>query len=520
MRIVSCLTLVLLFGYGLPAYAHSERGVEFPSGNGHVPKYRTSGRALVVCNDSSRAAIAALTGDLKAYNERLLKRCRFGNVQDAIDAVETNATRILILPGTYFEKPSLGSEGNACKSFEHRAQDDDVSNDVMTYEEQVQCPHAQNLVAILGDGGDENIECDAPLCGLQIEGTGGSPEDVVLDAQFKKLNVLRSDRADGAYFKNFTVQHSRFNGLYVIQQDGFVIDDLVGRWNDEYGFLTFASDHGVYKNCEAHGNGDSGLYPGGLPSFHGARHSIEIKDCVSHHNALGLSATGGDSLYVHDSTFRNNSVGVSMDSFFGGHPGVPQNSSVFVRNRIHSNNVNYYRYWDDGTCAKPSGQRGYERGVVCPVFAFPVGTGIFTAGGSGNVYGENYIYDNWRYGTMLFWVPASARGELDPAKEFDTSHFNRYPRNVMGLTPSSEPKPNGLDFWWDEEGAGNCWESNVGGADGISSDPATLPGCEQPPVFGIINLEKQGQIFPCTAWSPANVHPAGCDWTQTPVKPQ
>jgi len=513
------LSLVLLLGTSIAAGAHTERGLDFPSGKGQIPKYRTSGPALVVCNASSRGAIAALSGEIKAYNERLLKRCRFENLQDAVDALEADRSRILILPGIYFEKPSLTSEGAACKGFEDRARDNDVTNDVMSYEEQVQCPHAQNLVAIFGDGVDAGIECDSPYCGLQIEGTGAAPEDVILDAGFKKLNVVRADRADGVYFKNFTVQRSHFNGLYVIQQDGFVIDNLVGRWNDEYGFLAFASDHGLYKDSEGYGNGDSGIYLGGLPSFHGARHSIEVKNFVSHHNVGGFAATGGDSLYVHDSVFRHNSVGISMDSFYPNHPGVPQNSSVFVRNRIYSNNIDYYKYWDDGTCAQPSAQRGYERGVVCPVVPVPVGTGIFTAGGNQNVYGENYIYDNWRYGTMLFGVPAPFRGETDPEKEFDTSHFNRYPMNIMGVSPAGESKPNGLDFWWDEEGAGNCWEQNLGGTDGISSDPAALPDCERTPAFSPFNLEKFNQLLPCTTWNPANNHPDGCNWMQTPAKP-
>jgi hypothetical protein len=41
-----------------------------------------------------------------------------------------------------------------------------------------------------------------------------------------------------------------------------VIDNVVGRWNDEYAFLTFAVDHGLYTGCEGYGNGDSAIYPG------------------------------------------------------------------------------------------------------------------------------------------------------------------------------------------------------------------------------------------------------------------
>jgi hypothetical protein len=103
---------------------------------------------------------------------------------------------------------------------------------VLSWEQQVACPHNQNLVAVL-DKKD-----------LQIEGTGAKPEDVVIDAQYQRLNAIRADRSSGIYLRNFTAQHTTFNAIYIMEADGFVIDKLVGRWNDEYGFLTFADDTG------------------------------------------------------------------------------------------------------------------------------------------------------------------------------------------------------------------------------------------------------------------------------------
>ena len=46
---------------------------------------------------------------------------------------------------------------------------------------------------------------------------------------------------------------------------------------------------------------------------------------------------------------------------------------------------------------------------------------------------DNAIYDNWRSGVRLFWVPAAIRGENDPAKQFDTSNGNRFIGNQMGV---------------------------------------------------------------------------------------
>lgn len=516
--LIAALALLLVVPF--TASAHKERDVEFPDGSGSVPRYRTSGPSLVVCKKDTPQRIKKLPPKLEAYNEKLYERCEFHNIQAAVDAVKKKGSRILIQPGRYLEKPSLKPPSDYCKDAAVRARDNDTGNDTLTYEDEKKCRHAKNLIAILGDGPDEDIKCDKRLCDLQMEGTGKSPRDVVIDGKFKKLNVIRSDRSDGAYFRNFTVQHSHFNGLYVMQQDGFVIDRLLGRWNDEYGFLTFAVDHGLYKNCEAFGNGDSGVYPGGEPSFHGARFSVEIKHCRSHDNLLGYSGTGGDSVYVHNNRFWHNSVGISMDSFVGGHPGVPQNSTVIKNNRIYSNNRDYYKYWDDGTCDKPSGKRGYKKGVVCPTFGVPIGTGILTAGGNQNEFAMNSLYNNWRYGTMLIWVPAAVRGEQDPEKQYDTSHFNRYILNIMGRNPAGEVKRNGIDFYWDEEGSGNCWDDNVAATGEITSDPATLPDCEKVPVFSSGNTSKTGMLAPCATWAPDNNHPPGCDWMDKPDKPE
>ncbi|MGH2661390.1 MAG: right-handed parallel beta-helix repeat-containing protein [Actinomycetota bacterium] len=496
-----------------PAGGHAERPSQFPAEPGEVPTYRTSGPLLVVCAEDSRIRIRQLPRRLRGLNRDLLARCQFDSLQDAVDAVKVQGSRIMILPGVYREVEYAGPAEGQCASIDPGA--------ILSYEDQYRCPHVQNLVAILGDS-DFDHECDLPVCRLQIEGTGDDPGDVILDNDFSKLNGIRADRADGVYFRNFTVQRAEFNSLYVIETDGFVIDQMVARWNEEYGFLTFSSDHGLYVNCEAYGNGDGGVYPGSAADLHGARPSIEITGCRSHHNLIGYSGTAGNSTYVHDNYFYENTTGVTMDSLFPDHPGLPQDSATFVDNYIYSNNQDYYGYLRDGTCDKPIEERGYEQGVVCPEFGTPIGTGILVAGGNANTFANNYIYDNWRYGSMLFWVPAALRDEMDPTKQYDTSHFNRHVSNHMGISPEGEALPNGLDFWWDEEGAGNCWQDNVTapGAE-ITSDPPSpiLPDCDRIPVFTPGPVYKTGQLAPCATWSQESPDPPGCDWFEKPPPP-
>jgi hypothetical protein len=504
--IVSAMTVVVFLVSPGAVSAHRERPVGFPDGTGSVPEYRSDGPYLVVCANETPALVANLPKELRKVNQRLYAECRrsgFRHLQAAVDAVEVPGTRILVQPGTYTESPSLRPPSAECAAL--------ADKPMLSYEEHVTCPHAQNLVAILGDGPDADSRCDARLCDLQIEGTGARPEDVVFDARFQRHVAIRADRADGIYIRNFTVQHAPDYGIYVIETDGFVIDRMLGRWNDRYAFLTFAGDHGLYVGCEAYGNGDSGLYPGAASPQNGARHSIEIRHCRSHHNFAGLAGTAGNSLWVHDNDFYDNTVGIGLDSLFPNHPGMPQSHSRFTGNRIYSNNQDFYRFYRDGTCFKPSAERGYEEGVVCPSGVGPVGTGIVVAGGNANEFRDNRIWDNARFGVMQFWVPAALRGENDPAMHLDTSHHNRYIGNHFAA--------NGTDVWWDEEGAGNCWQDNVPAGGVVTSDPVVLPDCTPPPAFTPPHQVKTQSLLACMAWRKTNVDPTGCAWTRPPRQP-
>ena len=250
-----------------------------------------------------------------------------------------------------------------------------------------------------------------------------------------------------------------------MESDGFVIDRMVGRWNDEYGFLTFADDHGLYTDCEAYGNGDSGIYPGAAsdinarrPATTSSRYAIEISSCRSHHNLLGYSGTAGDSVWAHDNVFTDNTVGVATDSAFPDHPGLPQNHALFERNVIADNNVDYYQHVRDGTCRKPLAERGYEQGVVCPAVGVPVGTGVINPGGNYNIWRDNWVYGNDYAGFVTSWVPGFVRDDTRFGAQFDTSHHNRYYGNKMGVRQDGTAAPNGMDFWWDGQGVGSCWQ--------------------------------------------------------------
>jgi hypothetical protein len=471
---VAAVLFAGLFLIGLPAApaaAHDERTPIYPDGTYHVPQYRTGGPTLLVCK-SDRAdfeqRIAAFPDVLKTANRALWGQCQstgYRHLQAAVNAATVAGTTIKVLPGLYQEEPTAGEPTGACASLDAPTSAI-YGYQVLTFEQQLACPNNQQLVAVLNKRD------------MQIEGTGYKPTDVIIDAGFKKLNGIRADRSNGFYIKNLTVQRTTFNAIYIMETDGFVIDNTVGRWTDEYGYLTFADDHGLYKNCEAYGNGDSGIYPGAASNinagkgFEVPRYAIEITNCYSHDNTLGYSGTAGDSVWAHDNRFVHNGTGVSTDSAFPNHPGMPQNHAKFENNEIGDNNQFYYGYVRDGTCAKPPAERGYETGVVCPSVGIPTGTGVLNPGGNYNIWTNNWIYGNDYAGFLTTWVPGFVRSDNKWSAQWDTSHHDRYLNNKMGVTPTGEARPNRLDYWWDGEGTDNCWTATSG-----PTEPMAMPEC-------------------------------------------
>lgn len=532
--LVAVLGLFALILAAPPAGAHEERESDFPPGNGSVPVHRTAKQAadvLVVCRPDSRDRIARISNDaVRQRNLRLLRKCEFRNLQAAVDAVRVQKTNIYLLPGVYRERPSWNKP---CT--------EEYDGGVVSYELSHSCGEVVNLVTIAGDDPeDEDIVCDSAVCNLQIEGTGARRSDVLFRGGFKKdgdwvkHNGIKADRADGFFLANMTFELFRENAVYVHETDGYRIEDFETRYNDLYGFLAFTSDHGLVQDCNAHHNGDSGIYPGSAADVNAdntetgplTRWAVEVRNCNMHHNALGFSGTAGNSVYVHHNDIHHNGIGFVVESILGGHPGMPQDHGWFSKNRIYSNNVNYYGNvnGEDAPCQeeKPV-DRGHQDGVVCPPFGLPVGTGGMMIGNHNFVEG-NQVWNNYRQGFMLYWVPpAFLRGDYDPTHQTDNSNYNRFSGNKMGIAPNGEAAPNGLDFWWDDQGLGNCWEDNET-PDGVEiSHNATLgslPECPNGSMLPISNVIKTTSLLPCAQYDRyTNPAPPGCDWIVTPPKP-
>ena len=566
--------------------AHAERQSFFPADRHERPTYRPllpdpQVLRLVVCKqpgdegvaagDDSASRIARIANDpLRAVNEQLLRECAFEHLQAAVDAVTTRGTTIYVLPGLYREQPSI-------RALDERAGASHPSDTAfceavlargpgrLTYEEQVRCRHIQNTVAIFGDPNFTDDNCGADTEGvcanpatqacnpeqsacqyydLQIEGTGDKPTDVIFegdfitstpgaadDGQFRYLNGIRADRADGIYLRNFTAQIYEFNAIYVLETDGAVMDRLLSRWVDEYAYLSFASDRVLYDTVDGYGAADSVVYPGsGADIYKNATHAnanlrarqgTEVRNSTGRHAAGGYSGTAGNSPWVHDSFFFKNQTGLATESIFGGHPGMPQDHGLFENNQINNNNKNYFAFVeDDGPCiAQTPRDRGVvppefrefdalppevqeailDRMVLCPGIPFPTGAGMVIGGGNYDVNQNNQMWDNWRYGYMLFHVPTSLRytetgpDEYALANPYDNSYFDRFLTNHFAENALHDPpllQPNAFDFWFDNSGTGHCFDGNTSFDAAVTSStsdsgaPIPLPGgpCTDGPV--------------------------------------
>ncbi|MDX6698213.1 MAG: hypothetical protein QOE65_1610 [Solirubrobacteraceae bacterium] len=567
--ILAVLALAVL---ATAALAHPERTTVFPDpAPGKVPAYRAAGPTLVVCKPDSLARIRkAFAGDPRGMRPRLkmLRRCRFRHIQSAVNAAKSGY-RILVMPGLYREEPSravpVGSYGQGpcaneyveTEGFTNTAPPPagPASNDPPVRPNrnfQIKCPNSKNLIAVIGD---PRLDPDPakPLqvrclqrCNLQISGYGKRPSDVVIEGDRRKADVLRADRANGLYLSNFTIEQGAFNDVDIVETDGFRVSQVVARYGQHYGVLTFTSIHGLYDHVEAYGNGDSGVYPGSgakgcdyvnrnaygtcergstaaNPRAGCGTFTTELRQIDSHHNVLGYSGTAGNSSYVHDSHFHDNNAGLTTDSFAAGHPGMPQECFQWEHNVINSNNENYFTKQRQDYCnATPFEKRPKE--IVCPQFQISVGTGVLIGGGNRNLLKDNYIYDNWKWGVTLGWVAGAVRGDNDPDHQNDTSNGNQFIGNHMGMRPDGTPDPNGADFVWDGQGSRNCWSGNTSKSgpshqfQGPAPGPAPCPGSDvarpSDPIF-------YSQVAPCFAWDPRdNPRPVGCDWFDTPPEPQ
>src|SRR4051812_8345681 len=596
--LVTLLAFAAVLLLAAPALAHVERASYWPDPapdcsikpctGGKVPKIRSlasalnrklPGRTRVACQASSLKQLAKSVAAARKHgyyirptdhrnlskkqaarlikvNKALFKLCKYHEIQPAVTASHNN-DRVVVMPGLYTEPESRAQPTHDPKCNDLRADGDHPGEQggALSYKGEFTCPNDANLIAVMGRAPGAKPPPNPPLwdrhgipdlgpcirCNFQLEGSGVSADDVVVEAgDASKGNGgpngaghakdvgIRADRADGFVLRNVTVRHAAEHGIYVLESDGYVLDRFKAYYNGLYGTLVFVEDHGIQQNCEAAGHGDSGLYPGaaadtGDQRAEGTKPRLnqQVRYCDLHHNMAGYSATNGNAIWVHHNNFYDNVLGFTTDAITGaGHPGFPGDSQLIENNNFYSNNFNIY------------GPKSDVKGA----FPFPIGTGLWIAGGNHHTVRNNYFYDNWRRATMIFSIPdalvcgPAADGNEQhgcDSSKVSTSHYNRTYDNILNQRPDGTVDQNGQDFWWDNfSGArGNCWFRNKSALGALRNAPITLPDCadgtDSSTSIGTGDPVQEQELLNCAAaFETRNFdQPNPCAWLNPPADP-
>ena len=371
-------------------------------------------------------------------------------------------------------------------------------------------------------------------CNLQIEGSGPRPEDVILDAGkgytnpalpgakpggnagcdnpdncYTKHVVLRADRADGFVAKNLLTRGGREFGIYTEEIDGYLLDRTKFFWNADYGQLSFTSDHGLMRNCDGFGSGDSVVYPGAAPetgsqadtSFYpdAPRYNTVVKRCDLHGSALGYSGSMGNAVRITDNHIYGNVTGIASDTLSSaGHPGFPADYSRIDHNLHLLEQPRPLRRQPAGRAAGAGAARhrdhlrGHERRPRATQLHLRQLAQRDDADrrprrphlrrrGRGQRQPRDLVPGRARQRRLHLVRQPVLRQPHGPGRPPGSSSPRRVSLFGNDHSAGPGPHPNGTDFWWDEfsGNTGNCWFNNLG-FDGTAGS-ITGPGAGAPP---------------------------------------
>lgn len=294
----------------------------------------------------------------------------------------------------------------------------------------------------------EEVVIDTPGVTLR----GEDRNTVVLDGE-SVLNNGVFVSADGVSVENLTVHHYGVNGVVfsgVSEQgdisplDGFRMAYLTAYDNGLYGLYAFQASNGVIEHSYASGHPDSGIYVGqcGRPEGGGADLvpcNVVVRDVIAEYNAVGYEGTNSSQVWVIESVFRNNRVGITPNSqsleYF-----TPQTETIVAGNLVLDNNE-----------------------VDAPEQASgAIGLGIAVGSGTDNLIIRNRVVGHARAGIAI-----TVLDEFTPAG-------NRVEGNIVD--------GNAVDLaYWQfggtTERAGNCFVDNTFGTS-MPADIETVLACD------------------------------------------
>lgn len=201
-------------------------------------------------------------------------------------------------------------------------------------QEQVDAARPGDLILIEPGEYHEAVVVDVE--GLAIRGLDRN--SVILDGEHR-LDSAITVIADGVTVENLTTRNYTINGILVTgllgddphrQLDGFRVASVTAHNNGLYGVYAFQSGNGEIVDSYASGHPDSGFYVGqcGQPDVESQRSlgvdvdpaegahpcNVVVRRVTAEYNAVGYEGANGSQVYVVESTFRNNRMGITPNS--------------------------------------------------------------------------------------------------------------------------------------------------------------------------------------------------------------
>ena len=227
----------------------------------------------------------------------------------------------------------------------------------------------------------EEVKVTTPYVTLR----GTDRNAVIVDGEFQRPNAISIFAADGVAVENLTARNAVENGVFWTGLTGYRGSYLTAYNNGVYGIYAFDSIDGRFDHSYASGSPDAGFYIGQCEHCKGV-----ITDSVAENNALGYSGTNSSGVYLLNSVWRHNIVGIApntLDSEL--YP--PFSNVTIMGNLVYDNNNRHTASLD----------------LEWPSF----GNGIMLAGGLDSRVEHNLVLDQERSGILVtpnlsknFWM--------------------------------------------------------------------------------------------------------------------
>lgn len=362
--------------------------------------------------------------------------------------------------------------------------------------------------------------------GLTIAGTSKNAKKVILEGRNAKAadgsgvaqNGIEAIDVSGITIKNLTARNFATNGIFIrdsapragdksIDCADYLVKNTFTSFNRSYGVYAFGCAGGRMTKSTGVGHGDSAFYVGATPPLKKPDWT-SLDKLDAHLNVQAFSGTNSRWIEIRDSNFYNNGSGI-VPNTLDSEPYEPATTG-----RIHDNNIfwNNYNYYLPGsrvqTISNGLGQLGDQ------TINFPIGTGVVLFGVTGWTVEDNAIFGNFKWGGAVFSDAVGNEGDDAIATN------NRFINNEMGRNGADT---NGVDFFTDGSGSGNCFQGNVTSTfdpSSSASNESLYPTCPAPPppASGTGSSTGDGEQFGDLAGYVLTTPPSDqeCSWSKHP----